>query len=232
MPRLFDARPLEDWHIEEDGFDAVRDGLTRTYRRGRKAMATAFESPNGENFHAWRKHAKYHWYHTRLLERVWRSELHPRRAAAKELGEALGEHHDLAVLRAQLADGDRARDRKFIDRRAEELTVRARIIGERLYAGKPKAFSTEFEGWWQARLDEIVADRGGAPDRPGCTRSAGLRAGPAILHDKAGRVDSVARGSRTSDTTRNAADETRRHDIHAHIAAMAAVEIFYVRHGA
>lgn len=168
---MLDARErIEDWHVEEDGFDAVRDGLTRTYRRGRKAMATAFESPNGENFHAWRKHAKYHWYHMRLLERVWRSELHPRRAAAKELGEALGEHHDLAVLRAHLTDGDRARDMEIlIDRRAEELTVRARIIGERLYAGKPKAFGTEFEGWWQARLDEIVADRGGS-------------SGPAGLH--------------------------------------------------
>jgi CHAD domain-containing protein len=163
--RMLDARErIEDWHVEEDGFEAVRDGLTRTYRRGRKAMATAFDSPNGENFHAWRKHAKYHWYHMRLIERVWKPELHPRRKVAKELGEVLGDHHDLAVLRLYLGPhGERARDFDIlIDRRAAELTARARIVGERLYTAKPKAFGAEIAGWWQARADEIAADRAGA----------------------------------------------------------------------
>jgi CHAD domain-containing protein len=156
--RMLDARDrVEDWHIGDDGFGAVRDGLTRTYRSGRKTLKTAFEAPNTENFHTWRKHAKYHWYHMRLLEPVWKSELRPRRKESKKLGELLGDYHDLTVLRDRFAsENGRARDLDaLIERRARELTARAHIVGERLYAAKPKAFASEMEGWWQAAIEEI-----------------------------------------------------------------------------
>jgi CHAD domain-containing protein len=160
--RMLDARErVEDWHVEDDGFGAVREGLRRTYRSGRRAMVTAFASPSGENFHAWRKHAKYHWYHTRLLEPVWKSELRPRRKASKELGDLLGDHHDLAVLRDHFAaQNGRARDLEaLIERRTGELTGRAHIVGERLYAAKPKALAGEMEGWWRAAIEELDTGR-------------------------------------------------------------------------
>src|SRR6185503_10567362 len=73
--RMLEARErVEDWHIDDDGFDLLRVGFTRTYRRGRKAMVAAYAEPSEVNFHEWRKHAKYHWYHMRLLEPVWKSE--------------------------------------------------------------------------------------------------------------------------------------------------------------
>jgi CHAD domain-containing protein len=157
--RMLEARErIEDWHIGDDGFDPLRDGFTRTYRRGRKAMAAAYADPSDERFHEWRKHAKYHWYHTRLLEPVWKSEMKPRRRAAKELGEMLGEHHDIATLKTHFA-GRNGRVSEFnalMERRAFELASGARILGERIYAAKPKAMASEVGGWWRARVDEIA----------------------------------------------------------------------------
>ena len=165
---MLDARErVADWKIEEDGFEAVRDGLVRTYRSGRRAMAEAFETPNGDTFHAWRKQTKYHWYHMRLIEGIWKPELHARRRAAKKLGVLLGEHHDLAMLRQTLdgaIDADRGREMSDpIARRSAELVRRAAVIGERLYAAKPKSFGGEMAGYWHARMDEIAAERGRSP---------------------------------------------------------------------
>jgi CHAD domain-containing protein len=162
--RMVEARErIEDWHIADDGFDALRDGFTRTYRSGRKAMAAAYAEPSAETFHEWRKHAKYHWYHTRLLEPVWKSEMKARRHAAKALGDMLGEHHDISTLKTQLA-GQNGRVSEFnvlLERRAVELAAGARILGERLYAAKPKAIAAEVGGWWQARVDELAAEADG-----------------------------------------------------------------------
>ena len=161
--RMLEAREhIEDWRIEDDGYEAVREGFTRSYRRGRKAMAAAFIGPTDENFHAWRKHAKYHWYHTRLLEPVWKSEMKARRREAKELGEVLGDHHDLAMLRGHLA-GQNGRVHEFnalMDRRSVELAASARILGERLYAAKPKALAADVGNWWHARVDELMTKHG------------------------------------------------------------------------
>jgi CHAD domain-containing protein len=158
--RMLEARErIADWHIADDGFDLLRDGFTRTYRRGRKTMAAAYAEPSEAHFHEWRKQEKYHWYHTRLLEPVWKSEMKVRRKAAKQLGEMLGEHHDIATLKTHLA-GQNGRVSEFnvlMERREIELAVGARILGERLYAAKPKAMAAEVGSWWQARADEIAA---------------------------------------------------------------------------
>jgi CHAD domain-containing protein len=162
--RMVEGRErVEDWHIDGDGFDALRDGFARTYRRGRKCMQAAYAHPSEEHFHEWRKYAKYHWYHTRLLEPVWKSEMRARRKAAKQLGEVLGDHHDIAMLKTHLAGRNgRVHDfNELMDRRAVELAASARILGERLYAAKSKAIASEIGGWWQARVDELAvkADR-------------------------------------------------------------------------
>src|SRR4029453_7447377 len=59
------------WPIEATGSDAWRDGFQQTYRQARRSMALAYAPPTIENFHEWRKGVKYHWYHSRLLRRLW-----------------------------------------------------------------------------------------------------------------------------------------------------------------
>src|SRR5262249_31256385 len=56
------------WSIDATGAEAWRGGFEQTYRRGRNAMALAYEAPSTEHFHEWRKQVKYHWHHTRILQ--------------------------------------------------------------------------------------------------------------------------------------------------------------------
>jgi hypothetical protein len=68
---------------------------------------------------------------------------------ADELGEVLGEEHDLALLaerieeRALLTRSSRKALRKLIARRRRRLRRRALREGERLYARRPKRFVRE-----------------------------------------------------------------------------------------
>jgi CHAD domain-containing protein len=160
------------WRFANDDFEGIRNGLVTTYRSGRRAMKTAFAEPTGETLHEWRKFAKYHWYHLRLLEQLWRDDLKPRRRAARELTEILGDHHDLGLLRAhlagKLATGNRPAETiaALIDRRAGELVDEARVLGKRLYAAKPRALGAEMARLWQARIEEISVKKRVLPVGP------------------------------------------------------------------
>jgi CHAD domain-containing protein len=144
------------WPIGEDGFAAVGGGLVRSYRRGRQAMQAAKSDPTPENFHEWRKRAKYHWYHLRLIEPVAPEVLNNRRKRARTLGRLLGSHHDLAMLRAELTEGSLAAlaDRPratlvgLIDRRAAELAAEAELLGRKIYRRKWKRFEAEMAALW------------------------------------------------------------------------------------
>ena len=74
-----------------------------------------------------------------------------------QLGDQLGDDHDLAVLRERLQQEPSAlSDRsaadalaKLIDRRQDELQKKALTLGERLYADKPKQFTRQLHCHWQ-----------------------------------------------------------------------------------
>ena len=147
---------VDDWKIDDDGVSAVAGGLKKTFGRCRKTFRTAYEEPTAENFHQWRKRVKYHWYHARLLRRVWPGMLKVQRTAADELGDLLGDDHDLAVLRQTLlTDPDRYGSEKdvqallgLIDRRRAELQTQARPLGRRLLAEQPKQLASRFGEYW------------------------------------------------------------------------------------
>jgi CHAD domain-containing protein len=141
-----------DWQLAEPGgIEAIEPALERLYGKGRKRMRRAAEA-KGESrrmrsLHEWRKRVKDLRYAAEMLD--------ARKVAkrADELGELLGEEHDLAVLaqrvkreakagRASGAPGRRARKLplKLIARRRRKLRKRALRDGERLYARKPARF--------------------------------------------------------------------------------------------
>src|SRR4051794_6121756 len=74
----------------------------KTFRRGRKRLARAKKKPAPENFHELRKSVKYHWYHLRLLEKLWTDVLAGYEKSLKELETWLGEDHNLVVLRGRI----------------------------------------------------------------------------------------------------------------------------------
>jgi CHAD domain-containing protein len=62
---------VEDWPLERDSFDALRKGLERTYRHGRRDFRAAQGAPTVEALHEWRKRVKDLWYQHTLLRELW-----------------------------------------------------------------------------------------------------------------------------------------------------------------
>ena len=90
---------LENWDMQRRGWGGTRVGLQRIYARGRRNFAAAYSLPSDEAFHDWRKQVKYLWYHTQILENIWPSVMQALVEELDQLGELLGQDHDLAVLR-------------------------------------------------------------------------------------------------------------------------------------
>lgn len=152
-----------EWQLDEKGFKAIAAGVNKTYRRGRKAMAQAYDDPTAASLHEWRKRSKYFWYQQRLLRPLWPAVFEARCKTASKLADLLGDEHDLAVLAETL----RRESDDFpagpgmdallglIQQRRDALQQQARPLGERLFADKPKALMARLERYWRAwRLEK------------------------------------------------------------------------------
>lgn len=145
------------WIIEGDGFAALSTGLQKTLKKAASAMATARDEPAADHMHEWRKHVKYHWYHARLLRGIWPDTMQAHVAAASELADLLGDHHDLTVLRERLTKHpdryggvDAARMvEKMAAGREEELAGEIFRKGALLLAERPRALVGRWERYWQ-----------------------------------------------------------------------------------
>lgn len=155
---------IDAWPLSRDDFSAVRVGLRLAYARGRSGLKLVRRAPTTENAHAWRKAVKELGYHARFLEPIWPRMMEPFASELGVLADALGEDHDLAVLRQTVLDRA-ARDSRLddagvlvalLDQRRAELQVTALGLGDRLYAEKPVAFITRMKKYW-------VAARNGQP---------------------------------------------------------------------
>lgn len=158
LVKMREARQrAEQWKIDVDGFLAVKGGLKQTYRRGRKGLRNAYGDPSTKSFHEWRKRVKHHWYHTRLLRRIWADMLHVHRRATDQLSDLLGDDHNLAVFRQTLLDNPAQFGRKsdlqaligLADRRRAELQALAQPLGARIFAEKPKRLTSRFGSYWE-----------------------------------------------------------------------------------
>lgn len=149
------------WRLTDDGFDALESGIVKSYKRARRAMAVASKEMSAEAAHDWRKRVKDHWYHTRLLAPVWPKQMKTSRVVARDLGELLGQHHDLDVLCVRLAE-DKNADETDIEvltglarQRQEALAEEAFLMGARLLAERPKRLAGRWRSYWQTwRIDE------------------------------------------------------------------------------
>ena len=142
------------------GRRAMLEGLERTYRRGRRALRTARRDPSAEALHAWRKQAKYGWYHVTLLRDAAPSVLTPLEDRFDELCEGLGDEHDLAVLRGTVLaapeefGGAGSRDVvELIDAVRADLRDRCIRLGVRLYAETPAAHGRRMRRLWATWAD-------------------------------------------------------------------------------
>jgi len=150
---------VEDWPLERDSFGALRDGLERTYRRGRREFKAARANPSVEGLHEWRKRAKELWYHHTLLRALWPPVMQAVGDQAHELADRLGDDHDLAVLAAWMREHTDADPEFFeaVDRRRAELQADAMTLGARLYADKPSGYVRRLRRLWDATPTSVRA---------------------------------------------------------------------------
>jgi len=154
MPTRLDA-----WRLRKKGFKALKQGLTKGYRRGRKTFEKAFADPSDERFHEWRKRVKDYWYHSRLLQRVWPEFMDARIEQLKRLSDLLGDDHDLSVLRTTLERDEKAFGEgaamlySLAGRRQEELRAEARALGQRIYVMESECAVDQMKGLWKVWKD-------------------------------------------------------------------------------
>jgi CHAD domain-containing protein len=151
---------VERWPLpREAGFETIADGLRRSYRAARRAFTAAHARPTAEALHDWRKRAKDHWYHARLLEACWPPVMTSWATEAHRLTELLGDDHDRVVLEQALADLPAGTDapEALLAALAEEraaLQAEALALGRRLHAEPPKPFLGRLSAYWHAWRSE------------------------------------------------------------------------------
>lgn len=163
---------VETWRLKGAEWEALGPGLARSYAGGQTAMRAAHKAGHAEDFHDFRKRVKDHGYHARLLAPIWPPLMDPYAALLDDLGERLGEQHDLVEFTAVLADAEvkgkvRTAFRDIVAEERQALEARALVVGARVYAETPKAVARRLGAWWAAwRADPSAVDQDDANDPP------------------------------------------------------------------
>jgi CHAD domain-containing protein len=157
LTNLGDARArLKRWPKLEDRFSTMGDGLEQTFRDGQRALQAAIDEETPEAFHELRKRVKDHWYHAQLLRLVWPEFMTRYAEVVEEGSDALGEHHDLIVLRETLREdpnayGDHsALETTFaaIQKRRKQLERKSIRMSSDIYAERPPQFRDRVRAYW------------------------------------------------------------------------------------
>jgi CHAD domain-containing protein len=127
--------------------DAPRGGVVEGYKKARRAMRDLSADASADDFHAWRRRTKDHWYHMRLLKQRTRAAA-VRVSELKRLETWLGDANDLELLRAAILktpqgsgdDGSRAVALRALDKAQDVLRRRSLALGRRLFRATPKQF--------------------------------------------------------------------------------------------
>ncbi|MBS1861032.1 MAG: CHAD domain-containing protein [Actinobacteria bacterium] len=150
------AAGAPEWKLRRGGWKLLAPGLDTAYADGRDAFAALGDSPSLEAVHELRKRGKDLWYQVRLLQDSWPAVLEATAEEIHAFTDLLGDHHDLAVLAADLRGREvvdpahRETVLALIGSRQAALLADARRAGARLYAEKPKAFGRRLRAYWRA----------------------------------------------------------------------------------
>jgi CHAD domain-containing protein len=155
---------LADWPLDVRDPEDFESGIAGIYRRGQRALDAVSTEVTDEAVHAWRKRVKDLWYVGRILEPVWPAGLGGWVLALDHLSTLLGEHNDLAVLVAELAEtreggplvdpGTAAEVTLQARRRQGEIRAEALPLGRRLYAETPEAHARRMVTYWRVWTEE------------------------------------------------------------------------------
>jgi CHAD domain-containing protein len=155
------------------GKRAIGEGITRTYRDARRALAKVHADPTPERFHDWRKQVKVLSNELKIVGRAV-PELATRYLdKVEKLGEILGEVHDLDCAAATTARHPRWFGSEADCEAVRGLVAEHRVVLEReafalaaaVFAGRPRDVRELVETGWkiwrqgEPKADEAVRDR-------------------------------------------------------------------------
>jgi CHAD domain-containing protein len=150
------SRDMMELPIAGKGWAVIAPGIRTTYRAGRKQYRAVLKESSDDQLHRWRKRVKDLWYQVRLLRPIWPKQVRALSAELKDLGEYLGEVHDLVLLKETVSrrKDDHAKAVEalgaLIDRRRTELCLAALDLGSRIYTEKPQAFCRRLAHYWKS----------------------------------------------------------------------------------
>jgi CHAD domain-containing protein len=147
---------VETWPPVPEDFVALGPGLRRIYRAAGRQLTLSLEEPSPERLHEWRKRVKNHWYHVRLLAPCWPEVLVERQESLHRLSELLGDDHDFSMLRLCVeaspkdfgGEADVALLVEAIELHRTQLVTEAHVLGQKLFAQKPRRFVRRIEEAW------------------------------------------------------------------------------------
>jgi CHAD domain-containing protein len=110
-----------------------------------------------EHFHQWRKRAKDLYYQVRLLCRIWPEQMDAIESELEQLGDFLGNAHDLFLLAGPEAAKELPKEPKeetealiaLALKRQKQLQMQALALGAKLYAEKPASFCKRLKRYWR-----------------------------------------------------------------------------------
>jgi hypothetical protein len=153
---------VEKWRVKRPGFEPIRRGVIWQYRSGRRDLRSVVRHRTAANFHQWRHPVKLLLHQLQILTPIWPAMLNAHSDELRALSDRLNENHDLDMLRDAklwLEFENHSHDREafvsYIDRRCHELEAEALLLGERLYAERPRRFTDRIERYWRAWKHEI-----------------------------------------------------------------------------
>ena len=121
-------------------------GFVSSYRHGRRLGRRVLERDDAALLHRWRRWVKFSFYHLDMIRPVLCAENRARRWYLDRLGDRLGKHNDLVLVRRRLADliledDDRARIApSSMDARLAVYVDRARKLYPYVYSEKGSVF--------------------------------------------------------------------------------------------
>lgn len=148
---------IKDWVDIPNKWSSLGRGFAATYRSARQTFELARDESTMESMHEWRKQTKHLHYQLEILRPLNRKRIGPLSDETRQLGELLGQIHDLAILHQTLtAHANRFENPRqigaicgLID--SSQFVMQAEVIsrGERFFQKTPAKFVGTLKAHWK-----------------------------------------------------------------------------------
>ncbi len=164
---------IRDWDVTIDRYEQIRPSIRRVYNRGYRALHRAGETRQMDDFHEWRKRAKYLRYQLDMLYRLWPSIMEAWEDELHELTDLIGTAHDCYELRETLLElaPSRLEDppglllHALLDKQQQYLEKHVLLLGGKCYAADPDTFCDRLEVYWNKYREAQAKAEGQLPER-------------------------------------------------------------------